>query len=99
MTIAGTSPSNRRPNTPTPVASIVFIQVGIIAQGLLQYLPAVLFHTAVCNASGSWLPHPSRPLSDLIVANGLRQSLSEFLPDPPPGADSLEKLILEQQHR
>ena len=34
VTIAGTIRSNRQPNTPKLVASIVFIQVGTISPGL-----------------------------------------------------------------
>ena len=55
----------------------VFIQAGVVCQGLLQYL-AVAF---VWNSFGSWLRtiRPGIPPSELVVANALRQSLPEFL--------------------
>ena len=75
----------------------VFIQAGIIAQGLLQYL-AVVFPTAAWNAFGSWLRtiRPGIPPSELVVANALRQSLPEFLLDSS-STDSVTKFILERQ--
>ncbi len=74
----------------------VFIQAGIIAQGLLQYL-AVVFPTAAWNAFGSWLRtiRPGIPPSELVVANALRQSLPEFLLDSS-SADAVATFILER---
>ena len=58
----------------------VFIQAGVVCQGLLQYL-SVAFPALVWNAFGSWLRtiRPGIPPSELVVANALRQSLPEFL--------------------
>ena len=86
VTIAGTIRSNRQPNTPKLVASIVFIQVGTISPGLLQYL-ALLFPTAACNASSSWLtpsvpPPQSSPLPTSCVS--ARQNFSSISPAPIP---------------
>lgn len=58
----------------------VFIQTGVVCQGLLQYLAAV-YPTLVWSAFGSWLRtiRPGIPASELVVANALRQSLPQFL--------------------
>jgi hypothetical protein len=58
----------------------VFIQAGVVCQGLLQYL-AVAFPKPVWNSFGSWLRtiRPGIPPSEFVVANALRQSLPEFL--------------------
>jgi DDE superfamily endonuclease len=58
----------------------VFIQAGIVCQGLLQYL-AVAYPRLVWNAFGSWLRtiRPGIPPSELVVATALRQRLPEFL--------------------
>ena len=58
----------------------VFIQAGVVGQGLLQYL-AVVFPTLVWHSFGSWLRtvRPGIPPSELVVANALRQCLPEFL--------------------
>jgi len=75
----------------------VFIQAGIVCQGLLQYL-SVAFPALVWNSFGSWLRtiRPGIPPSELVVANALRQTLPEFLlnSDQP---DSLEKFIVDRQ--
>jgi len=62
----------------------VFIQTGIICQGLLQYL-AVAHPRLVWSSFGSWLRtiRPGIPPSELVVATALRQSLPEFLWDTP----------------
>jgi hypothetical protein len=62
----------------------VFIQAGIIYQGLLQYL-AVAHPRLVWNSFGSWLRtiRPGIPPSELVVAIALRQSLPEFLLNTP----------------
>lgn len=57
-----------------------FVQAGIIAQGLLQYLAAC--HTElVWKSFGSWLRtiRPGVAPSELVVATALRQHLPEFL--------------------
>jgi len=58
----------------------VFIQAGIVCQGLLQYL-AVAYPRLVWNGFGSWLRtiRPGIPPSELVVATALRQSWPEFL--------------------
>jgi len=75
----------------------VFIQAGVISQGLLQYL-AVAFPALVWNAFGSWLRtiRPGIPPSELVVANALRQSLPEFLLNAAAG-NSFAKFITERQ--
>jgi len=75
----------------------VFIQVGVVCQGLLQYL-AVAFPELVWNAFGSWLRtvRPGIPPSELVVANALRQSLPEFLLNSFQRS-SLAKFIVERQ--
>jgi hypothetical protein len=58
----------------------VFIQAGVIAQGLLQYL-AVVAPKLVWVSFGSWLRtiRPGIPPSELVVAQALRQTLPDFL--------------------
>lgn len=58
----------------------VFIQAGVIAQGLLQYL-AVASPKLVWDSFGSWLRtiRPGIPPSEFVVANALRQTFPEFL--------------------
>ena len=75
----------------------VFIQAGIVCQGLLQYL-SVAFPTLVWNSFGSWLRtiRPGIPPSELVVAHALRQSLPEFLLNADQ-RDFLAKFILERQ--
>jgi len=75
----------------------VFIQAGVICQGLLHYL-AVAFPQQVWSSFGSWLRtiRPGIPPSELVVANALRQSLPEFLLNTLK-TDSLAKFIVERQ--
>jgi len=75
----------------------VFIQAGVICQGLLQYL-SVAFPTLVWNSFGSWLRtiRPGIPPSELVVAHALRHSLPEFLLDTDQ-RDFLAKFIVERQ--
>jgi hypothetical protein len=75
----------------------VFIQAGVVCQGLLQYL-AVAFPKLVWNSFGSWLRtiRPGIPPSELVVANALRQSLPEFLLNAVP-RNFLAKFIVERQ--
>ena len=74
-----------------------FIQAGIVAQGLLQYL-AVVAPQRVWNSFGSWLRtiRPGIPPSEFVVANALRQTLPDFL-IAPSKSDSLAKFITERQ--
>lgn len=62
----------------------LFIQAGLIAQGLLQYLAAA-FPQLVWQSFGSWLRtiRPGIPPSELVVATALRQRLPEFLLNSP----------------
>src|SRR5262252_2642970 len=57
-----------------------FIQAGVVAQGLLQYL-AVVAPKLVWSSFGSWLRtiRPDIPPSELVVAQALRQTLPDFL--------------------
>jgi hypothetical protein len=75
----------------------VFIQAGVIAQGLLQYL-AVASPKLVWDSFGSWLRtiRPGIPPSEFVVANALRQTLPEFLMSYSED-DSLAKFIADRQ--
>ena len=75
----------------------VFIQAGIICQGLLQYL-AVAYPELVWNSFGSWLRtiRPGIPPSELVVATALRQSLPEFLLNTPQSS-IVAKFVTERQ--
>ena len=74
-----------------------FIQAGIVAQGLLQYL-AVVAPKLVWDSFGSWLRtiRPGIPPSELVVANALRQTLPDFLLAPAK-TNSLTKFITDRQ--
>jgi hypothetical protein len=74
-----------------------FIQAGVVAQGLLQYL-AVVAPKLVWDSFGSWLRtiRPGIPPSELVVVNALRQTLPDFLLAPAK-SDSLTKFIAERQ--
>src|SRR6202162_6466635 len=58
----------------------VFIQAGVVAQGLLQYL-AVVAPKLVWASFGSWLRtiRPGIPPSEFVVADALRHMLPDFL--------------------
>ena len=75
----------------------LFIQAGLIAQGLLQYL-AVVSPQLVWESFGSWLRtiRPGIPPSELVVATALRQRLPQFLLDIPE-ANIFTKFILDRQ--
>jgi DDE superfamily endonuclease len=74
-----------------------FIQAGVVAQGLLQYL-AVVAPKLVWESFGSWLRtiRPGIPPSEFVVANALRQTLPEFLIGHSK-KDSLTKFIVDRQ--
>lgn len=59
------------------------IQVGLISQGILQYL-AVKHPRRVWASFGSWLRtvRPGIPSSELVTAAAMRNTLPEFLADP-----------------
>lgn len=75
----------------------VFIQAGVVCQGLLQYL-AVTFPGLVWNSFGSWLRtiRPGIPPSEFVVANALRQGLPEFLLNNAE-SNNIAKFIVERQ--
>jgi hypothetical protein len=58
----------------------VFMQAGVVSQGLLQYLAAVA-PTQVWNSFGSWLRtiRPGVAPSEFVVASALRNALPHFL--------------------
>lgn len=62
-----------------------FIQIGLIAQGLLQYL-SVCFPKLVWHAFGSWLRtiRPGIPPTEFVTSLALRNSFPEFLAGSPP---------------
>jgi len=74
-----------------------FIQAGVVAQGLLQYL-ALVTPKLVWDSFGSWLRtiRPGIAPSEFVVANALRQTLPEFLLAPAK-SNSLAKFIAERQ--
>jgi hypothetical protein len=59
-----------------------YVQLGCIAQGLLQYL-ALSFRTEVWGSFRSWLRtmNPAQAPSEAVVAHALRHTLPEFLAD------------------
>jgi hypothetical protein len=73
-----------------------FVQVGCIAQGLLQYL-AIRFKSLVWHEFRSWLRtmKPEYAPSEMVVAMALRSSLPEFL-HVTPDDHSLKKYIVEK---
>src|SRR5579864_3620740 len=74
-----------------------FIQAGVVAQGLLQYL-ALVAPKLVWDSFGSWLRtiRPGIAPSEFVVANALRQILPDFLLAPAK-SDSLAKFIADRQ--
>ena len=75
----------------------VFVQAGIVAQGLAQYL-AACHPERVWQSFGSWLRtiRPGLAPSERVVTTALRQSLPEFLLDKVQG-HTLAKFIVERQ--
>lgn len=73
-----------------------FVQLGCIAQGLLQYL-ALYFRVDVWRHFRSWLRtmNPQQAPSEAVVAQALRNTLPEFLADSPDDVE-LKKFILDQ---
>ena len=70
-----------------------FLQAGVVAQSLLQYL-AVVAPKLVWSSFGSWLRtiRPGIPPSEFVVATALRQTFPDFLMGNAK-TDSLENLI------
>jgi hypothetical protein len=75
----------------------VFIQAGVVAQGLLQYL-AIVAPKLVWDSFGSWLRtiRPGIPPSEFVVANALRRMLPDFLLGSAKNG-SLAKFIADRQ--
>ena len=75
----------------------VFVQAGIVAQGLAQYL-AACYPERVWRSFGSWLRtiRPGLAPSERVVTTALRQGLPEFLLDRTLG-HILAKFIVERQ--
>jgi hypothetical protein len=71
-----------------------YVQLGCIAQGLLQYL-ALSFRAEVWGSFRSWLRtmNPTQPPSEAVVAHALRHTLPEFLADASDRHD-LKKMLL-----
>ena len=77
----------------------VHVQLGCIAQGLLQHL--FINHTAeVWRCFRSWLRtmNPAMPPSELIVANALRSSLPLFLTVPTLAPDLAKIMLKYRKH-
>ena len=76
----------------------VHVQLGCIAQGLLQHL-ALNFTAEVWRCFRSWLRtmNPALPPSELIVANALRAAIPAFLSFPQ--LDANFKKIVAKYHR
>ena len=73
-----------------------YVQLGCIAQGLLQHL-ALNFRADVWSRFRSWLRtmNTAQPPSEAVVAQALRNSLPECLPGGS-GDPELEEFILRQ---
>ena len=71
-----------------------YVQLGCIAQGLLQYL-ALSFRAEVWGSFRSWLRtmNPAQPPAEAVVAHALRHTLPEFLADTSHEPD-LKKFLL-----
>jgi len=74
----------------------VFVQTGLIAQGLLQYL-SMTQSKAVWNHFGSWIRtiRPGVLPSEMIVAAALKNTLPEFLASNS-NDDALQKFIMDK---
>ena len=72
-----------------------YVQLGCIAQGLLQYL-SVMFGKKVWHHFNSWLRtmNIEKAPSEMVVAQALRASLPQFLVVNH-GTHDLEKFIIE----
>ncbi len=72
-----------------------YVQLGCIAQGLLQYL-AISYRERVWASFGSWLRTMKTDMvpSEMVVAQALRRSLPDFLLSNANKSD-LKKFILD----
>ena len=73
-----------------------YVQLGCVAQGLLQHL-ALNFRATVWGLFGSWLRtmKTTEPPSEAVAAQALRNTLPEFLPTAG-GDHELKEFILQQ---
>ena len=93
------APSGAARPTPTPVRAYhVYVQLGCIAQGLLQHL-AINHTSEVWHCFRSWLRtmNPAMPPSELIVASALRTTLTGLLTVPALAPDLTK--IMAKYHR
>ena len=77
----------------------LYVQLGCIAQGLLQHL--AINHTAEAwRCFRSWLRtmNPDMPPSELIVANALRITLPVFLAVPASAPDLMKIITKYRRH-
>jgi hypothetical protein len=77
----------------------VFVQAGLIAHGLMQYLAAT-YPKRVWNAFGPWLRtiRPGVPPSEFVTAGALRESLPHFLADSE-NSNIFAKFIAVRRHQ
>jgi DDE superfamily endonuclease len=75
----------------------VFVQAGLVCQGLLQYLSAT-FGAEVWRSFDSWLRtvRPGIPPSEFVVTHALRRTIPEFLMDHAK-TNFLAKFLAERQ--
>ena len=73
-----------------------YIQLGLIAQGLLQYL-STMHPAIVLKQFGSWLRtiRPGIPPSEQVTAMALKNSLSEFLADK--NSEQIFKIFIREK--
>jgi len=77
----------------------IYVQLGCIAQGLLQHL--AINHTAeVWSCFRSWLRtmNPAMPPSELVVASALRSTLPEFIAVPALAPDLTKIMAKYRRH-
>ena len=76
----------------------VFVQAGLIAQGIMQYLAAT-YPESVWMTFGPWLRtiRPGVPPSEFVTASALRESLPHFLADAQ-NSNIFAKFVAEQRH-
>jgi hypothetical protein len=77
----------------------VFVQAGLIAHGLMQYLAAT-YPKLVWQSFGPWLRtiRPGVPPSEFVTAGALRESLPYFLADTE-NSNIFAKFIDERRHQ
>jgi hypothetical protein len=77
----------------------VFVQAGVIAHGLMQYLSA-MYPKLVWQSFGPWLRtiRPGVPPSEFVTAGALRESLPYFLADSE-NSNIFAKFIAERRHQ